>query len=259
MPPTGETALVTGASSGIGLSFARLLAHDGYNLVLVARRAEVLEQLATELRAAHGVSVATHAVDLTRPEDVLPLLDRLDGQGTAIDLLVNNAGFGLRGPFSDLPLEHQMEMIALNITTLTLLTRRLLPGMQARRRGGVLNVGSTAGFQPGPFMAVYYATKAYVLSFTEALAEELSGSGVRVSCLAPGPTATEFARTAKAADSKLFAGQVMDVETVALAGYEGWKAGRTLIVPGWYNQFRALAVRLLPRKQVAKVTRGLNE
>jgi short-subunit dehydrogenase len=139
------------------------------------------------------------------------------------------------------------------------LTRRLLPSMLARRRGGVLNVGSTAGFQPGPFMAVYYATKAYVVSFTEALAEEVEGTGVRVSCLAPGPTATGFAKTARASDAPLFGGRVMDADEVALAGYEGWKSGAALVVPGRDNRLRALAVRLAPRSYVRKAVRRLNE
>jgi len=163
------------------------------------------------------------------------------------------------GSCVQVPLDRQLEMIALNVTTLTLLTRRLVPGMRNRRRGGVLNVGSTAGFQPGPFMAVYYATKAYVVSFTEALAEELSGSGVRVSCLAPGPTETGFAAEAGATDAGLFRGEVMTVDEVAQIGYEGWKIGKVLIVPGRRNRLRALAVRLLPRTSVVKAARRLNE
>jgi len=254
-----STALVTGASSGIGRSLARLLAADGCDLVLVARRGDELERLGAELSAAHGVSVSTHAVDLVRPDSAAGLLDRLDATGASIDILINNAGFGMRGDFTELPLERQLEMIALNVTTLTLLTRRLLPGMRSRRRGGVLNVGSTAGFQPGPFMAVYYATKAYVVSFTEALAEELSGSDVRVSCLAPGPTDTGFAAEAGATDAGLFRGDVMTVDEVARIGYEGWKAGKILVVPGRRNRLRALAVRLLPRTSVVKAVRRLNE
>ena len=255
----GDTALVTGASSGIGRSLARLLAADGCDLVLVARRGYELERLGAELSTSHGVTISTHAVDLTQPDSPAGLLDRLDAAGTSIDILVNNAGFGLRGEFTALPLDRQLEMIALNVTTLTLLTRRLLPGMRSRRRGGVLNVGSTAGFQPGPFMAVYYATKAYVVSFTEALAEELSGSGVRVSCLAPGPTDTGFAAEAGATDAGLFRGEVMTVDEVAQIGYEGWKTGKVLIVPGRRNRLRALAVRLLPRASIVRAVRRLNK
>jgi short-subunit dehydrogenase len=176
-----------------------------------------------------------------------------------VDVLVNNAGFGLRGAFAHLSLDRQLEMVGLNVSALTMLTHRLLPGMLARGRGGVLNVGSTAGFQPGPFMAVYYATKAYVISFTEALAEEVSGTGVRVSCLAPGPTATGFAETARAADAPLFTGELMDVKEVARAGYDGWKRGDVLVVPGRRNRLRALGARLLPRAAVRKAVRRLNE
>jgi short-subunit dehydrogenase len=250
---------VTGASSGIGLALARLFARDGYDLVLVARRAEALDRLAAEIAAAHRVTVTTHPVDLTRAESVHELVTYLEAQRIAIDVLVNNAGFGLRGPFLEQSIERQLEMIALNVTALTMLTRALLPGMRARGRGGVLNVGSTAGFQPGPFMAAYYATKAYVVSFSEALAEELDGSGVRVSCLAPGPTATDFAATAKAVSAALFSGEMMTADEVARMGYEGWKAGHALVVPGRRNRLRAFAVRLLPRATVRKAVRRLNE
>jgi short-subunit dehydrogenase len=259
MPSPPGTALVTGASSGIGQRLARLIAADGYDLVLVARRSDLLDRLASEITGAHRVAVTTRAVDLSHPDGASALLDQLDAERITIDLLVNNAGFGLRGAFADLPLDRQLEMVALNVTALTLLTRRLVPGMRERNRGGVLNVGSTAAFQPGPFMAVYYATKAYVVSFSEALAEELSGTNVRVSCLAPGPTSTDFAATARATDTDLFKGRMMDSASVAREGYEGWKAGRVLVVPGRHNRLRALAVRLLPRAVVRKVARGLNE
>lgn len=254
-----DTALVTGASSGIGRSLARLLAADGCNLVLVARRGDELERLSAELSSTYAVSVAAHSVDLARPDSAAALLDRLDASHLSIDILINNAGFGMRGAFTELPLDRQLEMIALNVTTLTLLARRLLPGMRSRGHGGVLNVGSMAGFQPGPFMAVYYATKAYVVSFTEALAEELAGSGVRVSCLAPGPTDTGFAAEAGATDARLFRGEVMTVDEVARIGYEGWKAGKILVVPGRRNRLRALLVRLAPRASVVKAVRRLNE
>jgi short-subunit dehydrogenase len=259
MPSIQGTALVTGASSGIGLSLARLLAHDGYDVVLVARSGDTLARLAGEFRTTHNVSVWTHTADLTHPDAASALLDRLEHEGMTIDVLVNNAGFGLRGAFAELPLDRQLQMIALNVTALTLLARRLLPGMCARGRGGILNVGSTAGFQPGPFMAVYYATKAYVDSFSEALAEELTGSPVRVTCLAPGPTATRFATTALATDAGLFEGETMDADEVARAGYEGWKRGEALVVPGRRNRLRAFAVRLLPRATVRKAARRLNE
>jgi hypothetical protein len=257
-PRARSTALITGASSGIGRSLARLFAADGYDLALVARRADALDELAAEIMAAHNVSVASFAVDLARPEGARTLHEELEARGVAVDVLVNNAGFGMQGAFSALPLDRQVDMIRLNVTTLTELTGRLLPGMLQRGSGGVLNVGSMAGFQPGPFMAVYYATKAYVVSFSEALAEELSGSQLRVSCLAPGPTRTGFAAEAGVTDTPLFRGDVMDVEEVARIGFEGWKAGKPLVIAGRRNWWRAFAVRLAPRSAVRKMMRRLN-
>jgi uncharacterized protein len=237
---------------------ARLFAQDDHNLVLVARRADALQRLAADITKAHAVSVRSFAVDLATPDGVTELIDQLQAAGLTVDVLVNNAGFGMQGAFAALPVERQLEMIQLNTMTLTELTARLIPGMLARGRGGVLNVGSTAGFQPGPFMAVYYATKAFVVSFSEALAEELSGSGLRISCLAPGPTATGFAAEAGVADTALFRGDVMDVDEVARIGYEGWKSGKTLVVAGTRNRLRAFAVRLAPRAWVRKMVGQLN-
>ena len=252
------TALITGASSGIGRSLARLFARDGYDLVLVARRADALQELASEIAEAHGVRTRAFAVDLARSDGARVLHAMLEADRLAIDVLVNNAGFGLQGAFAALPVERQLEMIQLNVTTLTDLTGRLLPGMLQRGTGGILNVGSTAGFQPGPYMAVYYATKAYVNSFSEALAEELSGSPLLVSCLAPGPTATGFAAEAGVADTPLFGGEVMAVDEVARIGYDGWKAGKALVVAGRRNRLRALTVRLAPRSLVRKAVSRLN-
>jgi short-subunit dehydrogenase len=254
-----QTALITGASAGIGRLLAGHFARDGYDLVLVARRAAALEQLAAQLSAAHAVGARVLAMDLSDPGGAARVHESLAGDGTIVDVVVNNAGFGLQGHFARLPLDRQLEMIQLNIVALTELTRRFLPGMLQRNRGGVLNVASTAAFQPGPFMSVYYATKAYVLSFTEALAEEVSGSAVRVSCLAPGPTDTEFAEVAGLKKSPLFTGAVMEAEPVARAGYEGWTRGKVLVVPGASNRLGAIAVRLAPRAKVRKITRRLNE
>ena len=255
---TSATALITGASSGIGHALARLFARDGYGLVLVARRAAVLEEVAAELSRAHGVAVRVIASDLAHPDAAMRLFAELQRAGVVVDVLVNNAGFGMQGAFAGLPLDRQMQMIHLNVTALTALTRLLLPSMLESAGGGVLNVGSTAGFQPGPFMAVYYATKAYVVSFTEALADELSGSGLRISCLAPGPTATAFAAEAGAAESRLFQGDTMSVDEVARIGYEGWQQGQPLVIAGTRNRIGAMAVRLLPRAYVRKLVRGLN-
>jgi short-subunit dehydrogenase len=237
---------------------ARLFARDGYALVLVARRGPVLEELATELSRDHGVAVRVMPIDLATPDAAMKLFGSLQGAGVKVDVLVNNAGFGMQGAFAGLPLDRQLQMVHLNITALTALTRLLLPSMLERAGGGVLNVGSTAGFQPGPFMAVYYATKAYVVSFSEALSEELSGSGLRISCLAPGPTTTAFAAGAGAAESRLFQGETMSVDEVARIGYEGWQQGKPLVIAGTRNWLRALAVRLLPRAYVRRLVRELN-
>ena len=191
-----ETVLVTGASSGIGLELARCFAADGCRLVLVARKGNALEALATDLRKAHKIQAQVITADLAHPEAPTRLLAHLQSAGLKVDVLVNNAAFGAQGKFVELPLGRQLEMLQVNITSLTHLTGLLLPGMVERRRGGILNVASTAAFQPGPGMAVYYATKAYVLSFSEALAEELAGTGVTVTAVCPGPTATNFGAAA---------------------------------------------------------------
>ena len=260
MPGTNSaTVLITGASSGIGRSLARLFARDGHALVLVARRGNVLEELAAELSRDHSVTVRVLPFDLADPAAAARLVGNLAEAGVRVDVLVNNAGFGMQGAFAALPVERQIQMIHLNVTALTALTRLLLPAMLERGRGGILNVGSTAGFQPGPYMAVYYATKAYVVSFSEALADELSGSGLRVSCLAPGPTATAFAAEAGASDSRLFRGETMSVDEVARIGYEGWQQGHSLVIAGSRNWWRAFAVRLLPRAWVRKAVRELNK
>lgn len=252
-----ETALITGASSGIGLELARLFAADRSRVVLVARSRDKLEELAAELRREHGSEVVVLADDLADPAAPGRIFDSLAGQGIGVDVLVNNAGFGATGPFAEVPVERQMEMIQVNVAALTHLTRLFLPAMIRQNRGGVLNVGSTAGFQPGPFMAVYYATKAYVLSFTEALAEELSGTGVKVSCLAPGATATGFKAAAGMENSRLFRLAVMDARTVAEAGYQGFRAGKVLVVPGFRNKFGVFSVRFAPRALVRKLVKRL--
>lgn len=252
------TALITGASAGIGRALAHEFARDGYEVLLVARRAAALESLVREINMTHGAPARAFPADLTRADMARELFERFDAEGTRVDVVVNNAGFGLNGSLADLPLDRQLEMIQLNVASLTELTRRFLPGMLERRSGGVLNVASTAAFQPGPFMAVYYATKAYVLSFTEALAEEVAGTGLRVTCLAPGPTATEFADAAGMNDVRLFKGQVMDAADVARAGFRGWKRGETLVIPGAANRRGVLMVKFAPRAWVRRVVKRLN-
>ncbi|MFY9826708.1 MAG: SDR family oxidoreductase [Thermoanaerobaculia bacterium] len=255
----GQTALVTGASGGIGLELARQFAAGGYGLVLVARSGGKLEELAGELRNRYGVAARAMAADLSRPESPAELARELEQAGVAVDVLVNNAGFGTYGPFAENDLHAVLEELQLNVVALTHLTRQLLPGMLARRRGGVLNVASTAAFQPGPLMAVYYATKAYVLSFSEALAEELRGLGLTVSALCPGPTVTGFQKRADMEGSGLFSGpiRVMDAATVARAGYEGFRAGRRIVIPGLVNKLVIQSLRISPRGLVTRIVRGL--
>jgi short-subunit dehydrogenase len=254
----GATALVTGASAGIGRALAHEFARGGYELLLVARREDRLQSLAREINMRHGAAARVYAIDLGQPGAGQALFDRLDAEGTTVDVVVNNAGFGAQGTVADLPLDRQLEMIQVNVAALTELTRLFLPSMLQRRRGGILNVASTAAFQPGPCMAVYYATKAYVLSFTEALAEEIAGSGVRVSCLAPGPTATEFAEVAHIEKTRLFTNPPMDAADVAHQGYIGWKKGRLLVIPGAANRRGVLLVKFAPRAWVRRIVKRLN-
>jgi len=248
-------ALVTGASGGIGLELARLFAGDGHDLVLVARGGERLAVVARELEERYRVEVRPIPRDLSNPIAPLSVFDECG----EVDFLVNNAGFGHRGSFADEDPAILSEMLQVNVAALTQLTRMFLPAMVNRGSGRILNVASTAAFQPGPLMAVYYATKAYVLSFTEALAEEVAGTPLRVSCLCPGPTETEFAAAAQMQQSRLFATRGMAVADVARAGYRGWKQRQVLVIPGTRNRVMAfLAQRIAPRAQVRKTTMRLN-
>jgi hypothetical protein len=253
-----NTALITGASSGIGRDLARLFAADGYTVVLVARRGDALQALAAELTAQYRVQAIAIDADLARPEAPAQIADRLQRPETAIDVVVNNAGFAMQGPVAGLPLDRQLDMIQVNVVALTALTRLFLPAMLQRNRGGVLNVASTAAFQPGPLMAVYYATKAYVESFTEALAEEVRGTALRVSCLCPGPTVTGFAEAAGATRSNLFKRKTMTSVEVARIGYDGWKNGEVVVVPGLNNKLGTILVRFAPRARVRRAVKGLN-
>ncbi len=253
-----ETVLVTGASSGIGRELAKVFAAEGCRLVLLARKRQALQALADELRQAHKTQSEVLTADLAEPASSQRVFDHLKANGTRVDVLVNNAGFGAQGNFAHLPLERQLEMIQVNITSLTHLTRLMLPGMLERRRGGILNVASTAGFQPGPRMAVYYASKAFVLSLTEAIAEEVSGSGVTVTALCPGPTVTNFAEAAGARFSTRFTKLAMSAEAVARSGHRAFRAGQVVAVAGVQNQLLAFSVRLSPRTLVRKIVKRLN-
>ena len=242
---------MTGASSGIGTEMARIFAQRGRSLVLVARREDRLAGLAHEL-ARPEIAVRTIVLDLERPEAAAELAARLRDDGVAIDTLVNNAGFGLRGTFATLPADDQAAMVELNIATLTKLCRLILPGLLDRGRGGIINVASTAAFQAVPYMAVYAGTKAYVLSFSEALHEECRGRGVVVTALCPGPTATEFTKRADMEKSKLFE-RAMDAPTVARLGIDGHEAGRAVVITGASNKVGAVGAKLAPRALVRRL------
>ena len=239
--------VVTGASCGIGVELARTFAAIGHNLVLVARRRERLDQLAGELKAGHRAEVQVMPLDLAKPESAGALLDGIDAKGLAVHTLVNNAGFGLRGQFAELPLDEQVAMVNLNVTGPTQLSRLVLPRLIERGRGGILNVASMAAFQAGPNMAVYYATKAYLLSLSEALHEEAKPHGVTVTALCPGPTQSEFADRAGMKEAGLFRRFAMSPAKVAQAGVDGYRAGHAVVVPGAANRVGSLAAGLLPR------------
>src|SRR5215210_9139877 len=255
------TALVTGASGGIGEELARLFAADGHSLVLVARSRDKLARLAEELEGRHGVAARVLAADLARPEAPREIFEELHGAGgVTVDALVNNAGVGSYGLFAETDLQSELDLLQVNVVALTHLTKLFLPGMIARRRGYVMNVASTAAFQPGPLMAVYYASKAYVLSFSEALANECEGTGVVVSALCPGPTETGFVAAAPGmSESKLFDRAVMDARTVAVEGYRGMLAGKAIVIPGLRNNLLARSIGFFPRGLVTKVVRGIQE
>jgi short-subunit dehydrogenase len=238
--------LITGASAGLGAEFARQCAGRGEKLLLVARRRDRLEALAAELGGA------VIAGDLAEPGAPERLVDEIAARGLSVDTLINNAGFGLAGRFDTLPRERQREMIDLNVRALTELCHHVLPGMRARQRGAILNVASTAAFQAGPYMAVYYATKAYVLSFTEALHQELKKSGIRVTALCPGPTATEFFDVAGAGEGRL-ARMATDPVAVVRAGLDGLARNQAIVIPGAMNKVTAQSNRLLPRALVRRI------
>lgn len=251
------TALITGASSGIGREFAGLLARDGYDVVLVARSELRLQALAEELRAAHAVQATVLPTDLAVPSAVDEIVAELERRGLEIEVLVNCAGFNVYGAFATTDAERELQMLQVNVVSLTRLTKLLLPGMLRRGTGRILNIGSTGSFAPGPFDAVYCASKAFVLSFTEALAEELEGTGVTATALCPGPTATEFAERAGMTGTPLFRGRVASASEVAAAGYRATMRGRRVVVPGLGNMLLTFSVRLSPRTMVASIGRKM--
>ena len=247
----GQTALVTGASMGIGVDLAECFAKDGYDLVLAARSGDALKNVADTLAARHSIRVTPIVADLGARDSGQKLAADIAARGIGIDVVVNHAGYGVAAAFSGTDLAGQLGMIDVNIRALVELTHIYWPRMLANRRGGVLNVASTAAFQPGPLMAVYYASKAFVLSFSEALWKEAEGSGVRVSCLCPGPTASHFRERAGTGRTQLARSlAVMPSADVAVMGYDAWKENRRVVVTGTRNAMMASLVRFLPRSAV---------
>ncbi len=254
------TALITGASSGIGYELARVFAREKYNLVLIARNEKKLQEIAVELTKAHEVQVTVLAKDVSLLVSATEIYDSLKQNGIAVDVLVNNAGFGDFGFFTETKWEKELEMINLNMTALTALTKLFVGDMVKRKSGKILNVASTASFQPGPLMAVYYATKAYVLSFSEAISNELSGTGVTVTALCPGPTESGFQAAADMKDSKLVKGKKLPTsQEVAEYAYKALMSGKVVAVHGLMNKIMAQSVRYSPRAVVRSLVRAMSE
>ncbi|QEF96738.1 putative oxidoreductase [Stieleria maiorica] len=253
------TTLITGASSGIGLELAKLFAADGENVVLVARSEGKLEELARQLRSTYPIEATAIPSDLSRSTAVEELRSELSRHSLRIDTLVNNAGFGALGKFAELDADRQRNMLMVNVVALTGLTRQLLPGMIERGSGGILNVGSTAAYQAGPNMSVYYATKAYVLSFTEGLREELAGTGVSATVLAPGPTETGFGADSGMGKFSFFQKAAMSARAVAKAGYAGYRKNEDVVIPGWRNRLMTTGVGFLPRVATRKIVAKIQD
>ena len=246
-----KTALITGASNGIGLELAKIHAAKGGNLVLVARNSDRLKALKTEFESAYGIQVQLFVKDLTEPSAVTDIHNQLTQASIRIDYLINNAGYGDFGPFGEANWDKTAQMIDLNVKALVHLTRLILPDMLARKEGKILNIASVAGFQPGPLMATYYATKAFVLSFSQALAYELKGSGVYLTVLCPGPTSSGFQQAASLENSKLFSGKKIATSLeVAQVGYQAMLKGKTLVIHPKTYGLMLFVERFLPRKWV---------
>jgi len=258
-PNNQETVLVTGASSGIGLELAKCFAGDKSRLVLLARNTEAMERLAVELRRRHPIEVQIITSDLAQSESPREIFAELQGRGIPpVDVLVNNAGFGLHGRFEALPLDRQLEMVQVNIAALVALTRLFLPGMVQRRRGGVLNLGSVAGYLPGPYMSVYYASKAFVQSFSEALGEELRGTGVGVTNLCPGPTESNFSLVARSYEQREMQAAKMSAAAVAMAGHQAFRENQWAMIPGIKNRLLVQLTRILPRATLRRLVGRYN-
>lgn len=250
-----KTVLITGVSGGIGKELADRFAKDGHNIVLVARSEGKILELAQEYQNKYGIQATVIAKDVAATGVPMEIFNELKEKEIVVDYLVNNAGFGLFGTFMETDMEQEINMIDVNIKALTVMTKLFLPGMIKRGHGGVLNVASLVGFFPGPMMSVYYATKAYVLSFTEALENEISGTGVTVTALCPGLTSTGFVDRSGMGASKMVKGVIMEASQVAEEGYRGFLRGQTLIMPGARNRLIAFMPRLLPRKLMTRIIR----
>ena len=252
--PARRTALITGASSGFGAEFVRRFAADGFDVVLVARSGAVMGELAAEMEDRHGVTTVVLPKDLSHANAVADVMVDLEEREIRVDALVNNAGFSTYGPFVEADLGATMDMLRVNMLTLTELTRRSLPGMVERGWGRVLNLGSVGSFAPAPMTAAYAATKAYVFSLSLALRDELKGTGVTVTALCPGPTATGFQARAEMADSALISGKHLPTAVeVADAGYEAMKRGRPYVVTGAQSRLFAFGCRFLPRTTASRI------
>ena len=253
-------AVITGASTGIGRELARLCAHDGYDPILIARSQPQLETVAAEIRKSTNRTVMILPKDLSHATAPREIFEQISSSGVPVETLINNAGFGLLGRFWELDLQQQIGMVQVNVTALTELSRLFLPAFIERRHGRILNVASTAAFQPGPLMAVYYATKSYVVSLSAALHNEARDYGVTVTCLCPGPTETEFAQRAGTTSTKLFRARApMDAATVARIGLKAMRAGKPLVITGRLNALMAFGTRFAPIQFTAAMARRFQE
>ncbi|TCI49512.1 SDR family oxidoreductase [Exiguobacterium sp. SH5S13] len=255
-----KAVLITGVSGGIGKELADRFARDGHEMVLVSRNEAKLLELAKDYRINHGVGVTVIAKDIASPGVPEAIYKELQEKGIHVDYLVNNAGFGLYGTFLETDMNQEVNMIDVNIKALTVMTKLFLPGMVERNQGGIMNVSSMVGFFPGPLMSVYHATKSYVLSFSEALENEVSGTNVTVTALCPGLTSTGFVDRSGMQASKLFqTGTIMEAGRVADIGYRGFMNGKTLIIPGRRNRLVAFLPRLLSRKRITRMMRTMQD
>lgn len=254
-----ETVLVTGASGGIGLEIARVFARNGFDLVLSARSIDKLHALAAELSKAHETRVDVFAADLASRDGARQLFEQVIAAGIKVDILVNNAGIGLWGHFRETSLDRELAMLQLNVASLTELCKRFLAPMVERGRGRICNIASTAAFEPGPLMAVYYASKAYVLHFTEAIANELQNTGVTATVVCPGPTESDFVARADLGESRLFKGRLPSAASVAEHVYRATMSGKVVHIVGWWNNILVRIPRIAPRRMATWVIRQMQE